>query len=446
MDTTRHKSSIMKLLKSFLSIVFTAVLLQVVGCGGSGGDSSVPNTAPVADAGRDLKALNDAVVVLDGSASSDAEGDSLTYNWTLVSKPAASVVTLSNSTSVTPTFTTDVPGTYTASLVVNDGTSNSNTDTVNITAISSISNIRDTGQNDCYNNTTTIPCPGSGEAFYGQDAHYSTNPLRFVDNSTTVSDSITGLMWQKVDDGAKYNWFQATGTADATYNPGGAVDVCGSLSLGGFNDWRLSSRRELVGLLNYQDNSTIFYAGLAEPEYFESTSQDFWTSTESQVTPDAAWVVDGGRVTYGYGSKGTVSFYTRCVRGTSWGQNNYVDNGDGTVTDTMSNLVWQKDDDGVARNWQSALAYCENLSLAGSSDWRLPDVKELSSLVTIIPSDETYYAPAISATYFPTAKSDYWSSTTIKYSTEYAWYVRFSSGGVDTDGDKTEFRYARCVR
>jgi hypothetical protein len=431
----------------FKDSLILLLALIISGCGSSGGDSGAVNTAPVADAGRDLKALNDVLVVLDGSASSDAEGDSLTYNWTLVSKPAISAATISNSTGVMPTFTTDVPGTYTASLVVNDGVSNSNTDTVSITAISSISHIRDTGQKNCYNNTTAITCPVSGEDFYGQDAHYSTNPLRFVDNSATVSDSITGMIWQKIDDGSRYNWFQATGTPDATYNPGGATDVCGLLSLGGFTDWRLASRRELVSLLNYLYDASLFTYGLAEPAYFDSTGSDYWSSTESQVSADVAWVVDGGRVTYGYGSKGTTAFYARCVRGPSWGQNTYVDNGDGTITDTMSKLVWQQNDDGVARNWQSALAYCENLMLAGSSEWRLPDIKELDSVVSIIPPDETYYLPAISTTYFPTTQNgDYWSSTTMEGSSNYAWIVDFALGDIDTDGEKSGFKFTRCVR
>lgn len=81
------------------------------------------NSAPVASAGAEqhIAASSAAQVTLDGSASSDADGDVLTYSWTLVA-PAGSSATLSGSTSATPTFTADAEGTYTATLVVNDGT------------------------------------------------------------------------------------------------------------------------------------------------------------------------------------------------------------------------------------------------------------------------------------------------------------------------------------
>jgi len=431
----------MKALINKISLILLMTTIAA-GCGSSGGgDSSAPNIAPVADAGHDLKALNDVVVVLDGGASSDAEGDLLTYSWSLVTKPVGSNATLSNSTSMTPVFTTDAPGTYTASLIVNDGTSSSNPDTVGITAISSISQIRDTGQNDCYNNTAKIPCPTIGEAFYGQDAQYSTNPLRFVDNGTTVSDTITGLRWQKADNGIQYNWYQAMGLSDATYNPGGVIDVCGSLNLDGFNDWRLPSRRELYSIVNISQGS--IGSGSAESVYFQSTGDEYWSTTTRVGTP--AWRLSGARMDAIDG--GTFAFYVRCVRGTSWGQNMYFDNGDGTVTDNMSGLVWQKDDGGVARNWESALLYCENLILGGSFDWRLPDIKELESIVTITPADDTFDNPSVDAAFFPTTQNThYWSSSASASHLSGAWNISFVGGFIQEHDLRTSFKLTRCVR
>ncbi len=105
------------------------VVALLAGCGGGEGD-----TAPVANAGSNQNVTTGALVTLDGSASSDANGDPLTYSWTLTSKPTGSTATLTGATTVAPTFTADVDGTYIASLVVNDGAMNSEPATVSIVA------------------------------------------------------------------------------------------------------------------------------------------------------------------------------------------------------------------------------------------------------------------------------------------------------------------------
>ncbi len=74
----------------------------------------------------------------------------------------------------------------------------------------------------------------------------------------------------------------------------------------------------------------------------------------------------------------------------------YTDNGDGTVTDTSTGLMWQQAGSSNSMTWEQALAYCEGLNLGGYTDWRLPTIKELYSLV-----DYTRYDPAINSVYFP---------------------------------------------
>ena len=96
---------------------------------------TVMNSAPVANAGPDQTALVTHVVTLDGSASSDPEGDGVSYQWTLSARPAGSAAVLSNPSSVSPTFLVDRPGTYTAQLVVNDGSASSAADTVTVTTV-----------------------------------------------------------------------------------------------------------------------------------------------------------------------------------------------------------------------------------------------------------------------------------------------------------------------
>jgi len=119
---------------------------------------------------------------------------------------------------------------------------------------------------------------------------------------------------------------------------------------------------------------------------------------------------------------------------------NLVSNGNGTVTDTRTGLTWQQGEPGTMK-WGAALAYCNDLSLGGHSDWRLPSVTELESL-----TDDSRCSPAIDKTFFPLASaSDYRSSTTDSYSPGNAWNVNFSYGSA---GDRTKDGdyYVRCVR
>ncbi len=95
---------------------------------------TVGNVAPTANAGPDQAGVSQgATVTLDGSGSSDAGGDALTYAWTLTTVPAGSAAVLSSTTAVGPTFDTDIVGNYVAELVVNDGTVDSAPDTVTVT-------------------------------------------------------------------------------------------------------------------------------------------------------------------------------------------------------------------------------------------------------------------------------------------------------------------------
>jgi hypothetical protein len=92
------------------------------------------NVKPVADAGADQSVIEGDTVPLDGSASSDPDGDTLTYEWRFVSTPGGSAATLSDATAVAPDFTADLEGTYVLALVVNDGELNSEEDRVTVTA------------------------------------------------------------------------------------------------------------------------------------------------------------------------------------------------------------------------------------------------------------------------------------------------------------------------
>jgi hypothetical protein len=115
---------------------------------------------------------------------------------------------------------------------------------------------------------------------------------------------------------------------------------------------------------------------------------------------------------------------------------------DGLKSTTDRNgLTWQRQDDGVARNWADALSYCEHLTLAGYSDWRLPNIKELESL-----TDDRRHTPAIDGDAFPQTKTaGYWSSTSLADNPGFGWFVYFNNGYVNPV-DKSHEYYTRCLR
>lgn len=102
------------------SLAAVALSALLTACGGGGADEAT-NTAPVARAGADRSVALGATVTLDGSASSDADGDSISYQWTMLSRPAGSAAALSRPTDAAPTFVPDRAGTYRLRLVVSDG-------------------------------------------------------------------------------------------------------------------------------------------------------------------------------------------------------------------------------------------------------------------------------------------------------------------------------------
>ncbi len=118
-------------------------------------------------------------------------------------------------------------------------------------------------------------------------------------------------------------------------------------------------------------------------------------------------------------------------------------NSNETVTCSESKLMWQDNSEAktVNNTWGNAIKYCEDLSFAGYSDWRLPNKNELLSIV-----DRSKYNPAINGAFKNvTTSSDYWSSTTYAGYTSLAWYVNFYDGDTN-DCNKDYSLYVRCVR
>ncbi|MFH1242584.1 MAG: DUF1566 domain-containing protein [Pseudomonadota bacterium] len=286
----------------------------------------------------------------------------------------------------------------------------------------------DTGQHKCYDNEKEIPCPSPGQPFYGQDAQYQGYQLSYTDNGNgTVTDLNTGLVWQQ---------------KHATDRPWEeACEYCEGLTLGGRTDWRLPTKRELASLPHYG-----VYDPSIDTVYFPDCNWGYWSSSPSTYYSDRfAWYVDfyDGEVSDHYM---TMDMRVRCVRGGASGPIfDFVNNGNGTVTDKITGLVWQQGDghnDGEGRTWEEALAFCQTLSLGGHTDWRLPNVRELESLTDV----NRFILPSIDPL-FDCRSSYYWSSTTHAEDMDQAWEVYFGYGGADYWGKSSSTVYCvRCVR
>ena len=151
---------------------------------------TVANAAPpTADAGPDQPGVaQGATVTLDGSGSSDPDGDPLTYAWTLTSVPTGSAAVLSDTTVVGPTFGTDLVGTYVAELVVNDGTDDSAPDTVTIT-VDNAAPTSDAGPDQTgVAQGATVTLDGSGSSDPGGD------PLTYAWTLTSVPTGSTAVL------------------------------------------------------------------------------------------------------------------------------------------------------------------------------------------------------------------------------------------------------------
>jgi hypothetical protein len=124
----------------------------------------------------------------------------------------------------------------------------------------------------------------------------------------------------------------------------------------------------------------------------------------------------------------------------------FIDNGDGTVTDSVTGLMWVKDGKGTGCNnekilgWQKAMEWTKGLNFAGYNDWRIPGIHELHSIVDY---ERSY--PAIDPIFTNTRFNCHWSSTTYANNIDFAWVIYFTTGIV-TGNNKNNSYYVRPVR
>lgn len=288
--------------------------------------------------------------------------------------------------------------------------------------------ILETDQIFCYGTDgQAIPCDGSG-----QDAAFAKplmhrRPHRFQAAGPVVEDTWTGAVWSRDADPAQFplTWREAQAF----------VAEMAARRAHGYGDWQLPSRRLLFSLVSHQRINPAVPRGHPFENIFDSY---YWTGQTCRRLPDQAWYLHlgGGRIYRGM-KHGSYMVWPVCPAPTSRsevslppGSQRFTVDGD-TVRDTETGLMWTTAAglDGRRLTWQAALATVADFNRqkpGGYNDWRLPNIRELESLV-----DLDAHSPALPDGHlFANVQEGYWSSTTSVYEPRYAWVLYSMDGAV----------------
>lgn len=250
------------------------------------------------------------------------------------------------------------------------------------------------------------------------DADYTIKPPY-----TTVIDNITGREWQRADNDAPRNW-------------NAAWFYCKGLSLDGKEDWRLPSVSELISIVSYD----LYNPAINGVAFLSTKRARYWSASTRADSGTYAWRVDfvGGRT---YIDSKTSEYYVRCVRSNRANGPVLQDNNNGTVTDLATGLIWQQEDDNDRKTLAEAQSFCSGLTLDDKSGWRVPNIKELTSINEI-----QAFIPAIDEAMFPSTDTTYpyWSASSSVGNSAETWQVYFEYGYA-VDGINTSRNFVRCV-
>jgi hypothetical protein len=279
-----------------------------------------------------------------------------------------------------------------------------------------------------------------------------------------VTDKVSGLIWLKNANGfGEVTWEEALEKASALASGGrGLTD--GSVA----GDWRLPTIRELLSLVDYGTGDPIIPAG---HPFKDVKRAIYWTSTTLASAPTLAWMMTLGigptvfdlkinanrmwPVRRGVKTRVAQTGQKQCwdasgasvtsegsgqdgetQAGVRWPEPRFNDNEDGTVTDKLTGLVWLKNANPFGfRTWQEALEDCNSLSSgdcgltdgSGAGDWRLPNIKEIESLV-----DYGRFGPSLPEghPFSDVRPSSYWTSTSVAAAPTEAMFIILGVGPV----------------
>lgn len=420
-----------------------AVLLwattTLISCGGGGGSDSGGSTASFSVGGTVSGLAGSNTVVLQNNGGDDITlgNGSFTFANAIAEGSGYTVTVLTQPTA----------GSQYCSVVDGSGTVpvGSDVSSISVHCISGLYNVVETMQSACFNSTTgaTTACNGTG-----YDADYTGNTTSYTVSADgkVVYDNVTGLAWTRTSD------ITGNGTIDIDdkLTQPNAVSYCAGLSYGG-HTWRLPSIKELYSLIDFNGtdpsgyagsdtsvltpfiDDTVFGVGFGDTGVGERIIDGQAASSTLYVSP--AGTISGadtlfgvnfidGRIKgypYNYPSNNPKTFYVYCVSGNpDYGTNDFVDNGDGTITDNATGLMWRQSDY-HSTNFENAVAYCESATTGGYADWRLPNVKELQSIVDYTRSPDSSGTAAIDPLFTSTSFANeegvtdwgyYWASTT----------------------------------
>jgi hypothetical protein len=278
----------------------------------------------------------------------------------------------------------------------------------------------ETDQKNCFDEIgNRIDCRNTlQDAEYKSRKPYVSN--RFNVCNDFVEDRWTGLIWHLNANLAEFplTWKEAFEFVQ---------EVNDSVT-SGIKNWRLPTRSELFSLVSHQ----LINPALPEHHPFANVFNGYyWTQTECSRLPDQAWYIHlgGGRVYRGmkHGSY-MVWPVTGKIKNQSVNDRFHMDGI--TTYDSLTNRTWLvgKEQPRVTVTWKEAADYIKNLNdrIGGFSDWRLPNIRELESLV-----DTTQHSPAFAApSAFDIIQAGYWSSTTSLYEPRYAWVLYTMDGAI----------------
>ncbi|WP_373498504.1 DUF1566 domain-containing protein [Desulfococcus sp.] len=283
----------------------------------------------------------------------------------------------------------------------------------------------ETDQIRCYaEDGEEIPCSGTGQDAAFEKSSRLLQGQRFEVLDRVVRDGFTGAVWTRDANPAEYplTWQEALDFAMEMRKQ----------SAHGYSDWQLPSRRLLFSLLSHQNVNPSLACGHPFENVFTGY---YWTGDTCRRLPDQAWYghMGGGRIHRGmkYGSYmvwPVSSPHKPETLPAGLDNDRFTVDGD-YVYDARTRLTWHRNADFAGRRltWQEALSRVQAFNSENNADgqrWRLPNIRELESLV-----DLGEHTPALPAGHpFLNVREAYWSSTTSVYEPRYAWTLYSRDG------------------